>query len=75
MANVDDSTVTRIDAGTGKVIGRPTAVSGSPTSVVVGQDGVWAAYRDTIVRIDAHTGQVVGSPVVVPNVSAPTGAG
>ena len=67
VTNHDEDTVTRIDASTGQVIGKPIRVGRSPLGIAVGEGGVWVANNldGTVTRIDASTGQVIGNPIRV----------
>ncbi len=67
IANSDDGTVTRVDARTAKLRGRPIHVGHGPVAVAVTRHAVWVANQDdrTVTRIDPAKGRVVGAPVPV----------
>jgi len=58
-------TVTRIDAQTRRVSGRPIRVGRQPADVAVGFGSVWVANADdqSVSRIDARTGKAQGKPI------------
>ena len=68
VANAADSTITRINATTGKVIGRNIRLGrrgSGPDSIALGDGNVWVVARraETIVRINPRSGDVVGAPM------------
>jgi hypothetical protein len=63
--NFREDTVTRIDAGSGNVIGEPIPVGKEPTALAIGDGSVWVANceEDTVTRIAEARGEVVGQPI------------
>jgi YVTN family beta-propeller protein len=67
VANLDDGTVTRIDARTNQVVGKPLSVGGRPVAVAVGGGAVWVASgTGGVTRLDPESGTPVGNPITVP---------
>ena len=67
VANAADDTVSRLDPGSGRVVGEPIAVGAFPDAIAVGDGSVWIANADdnTVTRLDATIGRVVGEPIAV----------
>lgn len=62
------ATVRRLDLATGRPIGRPTRVGRGPSTISVGEGGVWVASGDaTVRRLDPKTGAADGPPIRVPD--------
>jgi DNA-binding beta-propeller fold protein YncE len=55
VANADDGTLTRIDAGSNRVDGEPVAVGANPDGVVAAQGAVWVTLtdEDQVQRLEA----------------------
>jgi DNA-binding beta-propeller fold protein YncE/transposase-like protein len=67
VADAADDTLSRLDPGSGRVVGGPIIVGAFPDAIAIGQGSVWVANADdnTVTRLDATTGQVVGEPIPV----------
>jgi len=67
VANLDDGTVTRIDARTNQTVGKPISLGGRPVAVAVGGGAVWiASGTGGVTRLDPESGTPVGDPIPVP---------
>ncbi len=70
------NTVTRVDAGTGNVIGSPIPAGERPDGLAAGAGSVWVADAGLfgrpggVLRVDARTGEVVGQPLQLAHDSA-----
>ena len=63
--NHPNGTVSRINAATGTVIGRPIPVPNGPFQIAAGNGSVWVTTLDgQVTRINATTGAVVGHPIL-----------
>jgi YVTN family beta-propeller protein len=66
VANLDDGTVTRIDARTNQVVGDPVEIGGRPVGVAIGAGAVWVASgTGGVTRLDPDSGAPMGEPTPV----------
>ena len=65
VANTSDGTVSRVEEGSGELVGAPIPVGTGPVALAVADGVVWVANREdgTVIRLDAATGDPVESPI------------